>query len=315
MPTPESAIPLIDEATARSRVSTSRAIDLIMEAFRAYGRGETVLSTPSAMVMDAGTNNATFKLKGAVRKDMGLAGFRLIADNDDNGSDYHVVMEADSGRIIGCVDERWLHRVRTAVTGIVATHWLAPPTVRTVALLGSGNIADEAIPALRHLIKPERVIVSSRRMERAQSFAQRHNTAEMPVTAAATVLEACAEADVIISITDANTPILHGADLPRGVTLCGLGGRHELDVSVLDACQTFILDDLDFAAIAGSVAGWIATGAADKQSVEKRMAGTIGDVALGRTGRRAPNDSVLAIIQGMALCDLTLAAAAIGLDR
>lgn len=315
MPTNPSAITQIDEATARSRISTARAVDLIMEAFKAYGRDEAVLSAPSAMLMDAGSGRATFKVKGAVRKDMDLAGFRLIADIGDGGTDYHVVMKATSGEIVGFVDERWLHCVRTAVTGVVAAHWLAPPKVRTVALLGSGKIASEAIPALRHLIKPDRVIVTSRRPERAQAFAERHGTAEMPVTTAATVPEACADADVIIAITDAGSPILHGSDLPPGVTVCGLGGRHELDISVLEASKTFILDDPDFAAVAGSVSGWIGTGAMARAAVDGRMAGTIGDVALGRTGRAAPGDTVLVIIQGMALCDLTLAAAALEMDQ
>ena len=93
-------------------------------AYRYYGKHRDVLSHPSSAFLTLPRETPVkCRLKGAQLADAGIAGARLATP----GHYFCWVVDCDSGAPIGLVDENWLHRRRTAITGALAAKWLARP--------------------------------------------------------------------------------------------------------------------------------------------------------------------------------------------
>jgi ornithine cyclodeaminase len=90
-----------------------------------------------------------------------------------------------------------------------------------------------------------------------------------------------------------------------------MGGGYEFDRDILDASTIFVVDEMDFVCAAGTASRWIKTGQLSRAHLTQRLDATIGDVLSGR--KAVGRGRILAIIQGMAICDLAIAATV--LDR
>lgn len=305
---------ILREGEAEGLVTPAEALDAVEAAWRDYGRHRQVLSKPAAMSLPAGAT--VFKLKGAVLPTQGVAGIRLVADNRDAAGettrDWFWLAEAAGGRPIGLVEAYWLHMVRTAATGALAARMLARPGTRRAALVGAGRIAAHVVPALAAALPGlEHLAVAGRRPEAVARFCAGLPAQPFAVAPAASVAEACRDADLVVTITNATAPVLRAADLSPGATVIGLGDTEIAADVLLGWADRFVVDDLGFACMTGSVAGWIAAGATDAAQLHARLDADVGELAAGlKTGRRGPDDRVLAIVQGMAIGDLALAALA-----
>jgi len=305
------SVPLLSDAVVRALVDADLAMRTIEQTYADYGRERRVLSDPPALLLRSGAaDQASFKVKGARLAARGFAGFRMIADRETEAGeetiDYCWVAEAGSGRLIGLVDETSLHRLRTALTGIVAAKWLARPDSRVATIIGAGKIADELPGPLARVFDLKEVRVATRRLESARAFADRHaGVANMrPFT---DVGAATKDADIVLAITSSSAPVLRAADLAEGACVCGMGGGAEIAADVLDRADRFIVDDLEYALTIGSVRGWLEQGVS-RDAIAARTHADIGEIACGaKPGRVRDSDVILAVVQGMACCDVALA--------
>lgn len=310
----QTSIPVLSEAEVRRVLPLRDAITIVEQAYRDYGMARTVLSSPPAMLGANRDGFALQKVKGAILPSAGVMGLRIIADrmltSGEETIDYCWVADATTGRPIGLVDENRLHRLRTATTGIVAARWLGRADMRSAAILGTGRIADE-LPALIAEAFPglADVRVASRRLASAERFAASH--------AATLAMRPCETdaaldgADLVLAISSAEAPIVLGRHIRPGMTVIGLGGGPEIGLDALDSADRFVADDLTYAYMIGSVKGWVAQGRT-REAIEARLVADIGQIALGeRVGRENDAHSIIGIIQGMAICDVALAHAAL----
>ncbi len=276
------------------------------EAYRYYGRARDVLSHPSAMLlMLPGDPPVKCRYKGAHLEEQGVAGARLATP----GHYYAWVVDFETGTPLGLVNEDWLHRRRTATTGAIAARYFAPPASRVAALVGTGRIGDEVYPTLAHALAFDEFRVTARRFESALAYAERHeNDGAVPIRAVETIEEALDGADVVVTITNAKEAFVRPGMLKPGAFICSMGGVTELEFGVLDEVDRLIIDDLDYALLQGDLAGWIAAGHASTEEIVARIDADIGEVAIGaKLGRTSPEETILGIIQGMAICDLAMA--------
>jgi ornithine cyclodeaminase len=302
---------ILREGEAEGLVTPAEALEAIGSAWQEYGRARHVLSSPAAMKMLSGAT--TFKVKGAVLGQSGIAGFRLVADRHEAAGettrDWFWLADPDGGRPLALVEAFGLHCLRTAATGALAARLLAPAGITTAALIGSGRIAAHVLPALAAALPGLRqVAVASRRFEAVQQFcATAQPGLPFALRPAPSVREACAGASLVVTITSATAPVLHAAHLSPGATVVGLGDT-EIAADVLAWADRFVVDELAFALTTGSVAGWIAGDAVTAAGVAARLDADIGQVAAAlKPGRLRLEDNVLAVVQGMAVGDLALA--------
>ncbi len=310
----------LGDAAVRDLITAADAVRLVWETFTAQGRGEIETSTPPAMSLRLSASpsqsdgeNPTARRGGVKLKAAALpllAGVRIAVDPGSGLVSHCVLVDPNSGAIGAVVAETWLHRLRTAASAAVAAALLLPATTPqpVVALVGTGLIADELPAALALTTAVGELRVAARSSSSAERFAQRHrDRTPAPIRPCASVAEAAAGADLVVLLTSAAQPVLRAEMLPPGATVLGLGGGAELAVDVLYRSDRFFVDDLEFATMAGSAAGWLA-GGLDDDTLSARLTGTLGQLATAAvTARTEPGQTVLGIVQGLAACDVALA--------
>jgi ornithine cyclodeaminase len=314
---PETIPPLrvLTERDIRRVLDVGSATGIIERTFRDYGAGDTQrLSDPPSMFAGSGGRDAAkFKVKGATLVPEQVTGFRLIGDRPAGHGfrSFHLLCVCDdrTGAPVGLLDETWLHRFRTALTGVVAAKFLARPDSRTVALIGAGAIAAELFPALTDHFDLEEVRVVARRVESARDFCRRFDGRFGPrFVAADDAGDAIRGADIVITLSFAEHAVVLPGMLSPGSFLCSMGETEEVDIGVLDEVDRFIVDEFDYATVLGDIAVWLRKGLANRRELEQRVDAHIGEIVAGkRPARQAPDERIFAIIQGMAICDLALA--------
>ena len=155
-----------------------------------------------------------------------------------SGGAMVVVLSAKTGFCEAVMlDNAYLTDLRTGLAGAVAARHLAPETVRTVGVLGSGAQARYQVRALRLVRNFERVLVSARDAGRTAAYAvEMSESLELPVEA--TTPEALVrESELVITTTPVRSPIVDAAWLHPGLHITAMGadlpGKQELDPEVL----------------------------------------------------------------------------------
>jgi ornithine cyclodeaminase/alanine dehydrogenase-like protein (mu-crystallin family) len=290
---------MISEAETVDALSIAEAADVIAQTYRALGNGEVEPSTPSAMRV-AGPPHR-IQLKGAILKADGIAGARLSS----RGHPRMILWDLASGAPILFLEENWLYSFRTGVSGAVVARWLTPRPNPRIALIGAGAIATHMARAFGELCTPEVIAVASRTRESAERLAASVQNARVVV--ADSIEAAVRDADIVATITTAALRIVQSDWIKPGATVLSMGGGPEFDIGVWHNAAHRFVDDLDYALYQGDLSSWVKDGALTQADVTANIT-SIGEAANGRwPGRGDPNESVLAVIQGLTALDLALA--------
>ncbi len=196
------------------------------------------------------------------------------------------------------LDNGYLTDVRTAAAGAVAARHLAREDAQSAAIFGAGAQARLQLEALT-LVRPIR-----RAVLWARDFAKASRAAEelslklrIPVEPEADPERACREADIIVTTTPAETPILSADWIRRGqhVTAMGSDSEHKNEIDPrLFARALYVADSLNQTRRLGELRAAIAAGTAPStQSFPE-----LGQVIAGHAPGRATRDDVT-------FCDLT----------
>ncbi|MBI2881362.1 MAG: ornithine cyclodeaminase family protein [Candidatus Tectomicrobia bacterium] len=242
----------------------------------------------------------------------GVMGFRCAAANSDNPGRglpesfrYILLVEMESCRPLGLVDETWSWELRTGAEAGVAAKHLARPDSRRVGLLGAGRMARTSLTALCEVLPIREVRVTSRRPESREAFSRRMTQdLGVPVIPAATVEEALQGADVVVTATTANAPLVTPPLLGEGSLLLSMGTHQELDPEAFRRIDKVVPDDWEKCKLWGDLAAGLRSGA----FTETGLYAELGDIVSGkRPGRERQGEIILCVPQGMITQDIALA--------
>jgi ornithine cyclodeaminase/alanine dehydrogenase-like protein (mu-crystallin family) len=303
-------IRILEDSELRLIVDRREAIDVIERAYREAAIGTARVSQPSAMLLKGSPQTGTsFKIKGAILEDQDVAGFRCVGDLRDgaDGASYVVLFKAGEARLKALVAEKWLHRLRTAATGLVTCRALCPSGAKRIALIGTGQIAEEFVKIVDFALPGLEVVIASRTAARAADVARAWQSfTTNGLSAAPSIPDAVRGADIVVTLSDANERLFSASDLKFRSLVCAMGGRHEFDADVLQSAAHLVVDEMDWVCTVGNGAQWIGSGQITRAELERRVSGTIGEILAGQ--KVITKDGiVLAIVQGIAICDVALA--------
>lgn len=307
----------ISDELVRAHLSVAEAINVVKGVYRAHGQGGAWLSDPSAQFLREGAHQlSSYKIKGASLPSEGVAGFRLIGNAPSFAGDkeqwtyrYCYLADPYTARPLAIIDEYYQSALRTGVTGAVALSLLGKRDSRIVGLIGAGTIARYLLEALSHFFSLAEIRVHSRSKVSQDSFAKEmESLLNIRVEPVQSSEPAVRGADLVATITDADAVLVQEGWLSDGATLCSMGNNQELDSRVLYEVDKFFVDELSFCKMVGDVHAWISKGYLRESEIVERLHGTIAEVMTGnKRGRESDREKVLAIVQGMASCDLALA--------
>jgi ornithine cyclodeaminase len=300
----------LDETKTASLLSIAEAVRICELGLAEMGEGRGGLSTPQAMFLEGDkTAHVLFKVKGGYLPNLDACGFRVVGDVGEYGADgeSHFCYLADpkTGMPRALVAHTAIHRMRTAACGLIALKTLAPSSAETFALIGAGKIGSYLAAGFRELLPEKRLLIASRRRESAVELAGKFRSPA--VVAADDVQAALKDAQAVVVLTTSPTPVLSAEDFRPGMTVIGMGEHHELPVELLRKADRFIVDDIGFASVLGSLAAWIRLGQVGKDEVERCVDATLGSIVAGKAqGRRTDAEKIFCIVQGVAIADIAL---------
>jgi ornithine cyclodeaminase len=307
---------ILSEADVRSVLDTTIALDLARRTLIDQAAGRSLLSTPSAMALDARPlGGPKFKFKGAAVGFLNASGIRLLSHPGPTtmNTNYCAVYDHSGYQISGLVSEHWLSRLRTAAFGAVSVQALVNPGPLVVALFGTGGIAAEIVPMLAQALEVKELRVNSRQAKSMDAFiSAQAGATDVPMRAEPDGRKAVDGADLVVTLTESPSPLVFGGTLKPGVVVCSMGSYNEVDYPVLAEADRFIVDDIDFAAEMGDGGAWIDQGHLTRASFAARVDALACEVLCGaKPGRRNPDERIMALIQGMAIGDVAFAAHAL----
>lgn len=306
----------IPDKLVRESISITEVIEIVKEVYRAHGNHEAWLSEPSAQFLREGeSQTSNYKVKGASIPSRGVAGFRIVGNilskTEEQSWTYRYCYLADpfTARPLAIVDEYYQSLLRTGVTGAVALSLLGKRESKILGIVGAGHIARHLLEALPRFFSLEEVRVWSRSKVTQESFVREMGSLlDIEIEPVETPEMVVRGADLVVTITDADEVLVSPGWLSAGATLCSMGNNQELNPQILDEVDKFIVDDFDFCRTVGDIHAWMSRGYLKEAEILERLHGTIPEVITGRKpGRESKNEKILAVIQGMASCDLAIA--------
>jgi ornithine cyclodeaminase/alanine dehydrogenase-like protein (mu-crystallin family) len=311
------SIRILAEDDVRAVIDTDRALELARRTLLDQAAGRSYLSSPPVMTLDASEfGSGRFKFKAANVGHVGYAGIRLISRRsaiDTSACNYTALYRHGGLELSGLVPELWTSRIRTAAFGAALIEHLCRPGPLVVALFGTGRISTEIVPMLASILDIVEMRVTSQRAESMEAFvAGFAPRMSFPVRVEPQASRAVDGADLVITLTDAASPLVRAGQLKPGAVVCTMGGKNEVDHAVLAEGARLVVDDPDFASEVGDGGAWIRQGHMTRDGFLNRIDALACEVASGaKPARIADDDRVVAIVQGMAIGDIAFSAFAL----
>jgi ornithine cyclodeaminase/alanine dehydrogenase-like protein (mu-crystallin family) len=237
------SVRVIDEHDVRRLLPMEECIEVMAEALASLARGE--VHNPLRFVVRPPDAQSLMGLmpayRGGERPLWGLKSVVIAPANAARGLDLHqgfvALFDGETGETRAIINAGGITAVRTAAVTGVATRLLARKGANTLAILGAGIQGKANLEAMRSVGSFDRVLAWSRTPGRA--------TAELDgVEEVATVEEAVRDADVVVTATSAQEPILRREWLKRGAHVNAVGSSipttRELDTQTMADAALFV---------------------------------------------------------------------------
>ena len=305
---------IVNQGEVRRLLPMNECMDVMAQTLTALARGEAI--QPLRLVMrlpeKIGALGVMPSYLGNIAS-MGLKVISVFPGNHGTKYDSHqgavLLFEAKHGQLLSLMDASAITAIRTAAVSGVATRLLAREDAQTLAILGSGVQARTHLSAMIEARNVTRARVWSRNAERARQFADRETERHgIPVSAALTVQEAAAEADIICTTTAAPEPVLRAEWIAKGAHINAVGSSipttRELDTAAVKNARLYVDRRESTLNEAGDFLFAKQEGAID----DKHIVGEIGEILTGAVpGRRTPDEITLFKSLGLGIEDLAAA--------
>ncbi|SEB35258.1 ornithine cyclodeaminase [Nitratireductor aquibiodomus] len=296
---------VLTEADLRKAVRLDlKAIDVVEEAFRALASGGVIM--PPILSMDIPQVHGEVDVKTAYIP--GFEGFAIkvspgFFDNPKIGlpslNGLMILFSAKTGLVEALLlDNGFLTDVRTAAAGAVAARHMAPSTVETAGVMGTGVQARLQMIAA-HQVRPfSRLLVWGRDAAKATACANDlAETLGIEVQAEPDPARLVAQSQLVVTTTPAREPVLKADWLHPGLHITAMGsdqeGKNEIEPTALTRADLYVADRVSQCEKLGELAAAIHDGVWHGGTPPE-----LGDIVSGAGTGRTGDDQIT-------ICDLT----------
>lgn len=233
-------LPIFSAADVASLLSWAELLPAMEAALAEYSLGRVLQPVRSVMALP---DPIWFAVMPCIyREVMGAKLVTVAPSNAQRDLPTHQAMihlfSRETGEPLCVMDGRVITAKRTAAVSALATRALARPDGEVLAILGSGVQARTHFEALMTVRSFEEVRVWSRTAEHAARFAAETGAKAMSAE------QAVRDADVIVTVTHCNEPVLFGSWLKPDVHVNAVGSvglnARELDDAVMQNAAVIV---------------------------------------------------------------------------
>jgi alanine dehydrogenase len=310
---------ITEEDVKKLPLSVEAAIPIMEETFRMLS--DNAVENGPRLRMSF--NNGFMQFAPGALHGKQLAGFKLWANfgrgtgvhKGSPGYDYLYSME--TGELLAIIHAYLIGKYRTSAQSAVAVKYLSPPDASSIGLYSAGRIAEGQLEAVCRVRPIRRVRVYSRTPKDRVAFCERMSKRlSVEVIPANAPEEVPRDADIIITASTSEVPILFGDWITRPCLIVAAGANHwykrEIDEKVVTRADLVVVDEKEHAKIESGDLLWpIAHGLLTWNHVKD-----LGDVVAGRVPLPDLRKStILFSSHGLAVTDVAMAARAYELAR
>jgi alanine dehydrogenase len=216
-----------------------------------------------------------------------------------------VILDVETGIPVSILNATGLTDLRTGAAGAIAAKYLSPKREIILGIVGSGRQAEAQVAATARELNIHEVKVWSREARHAEVFAKKFSD----LNAHSVSLEDTCNCDVLVTTTPSREPIIRDKWITEGMHINAIGadapGKEELDPHILSRARVFVDDPMQ-AFHSGEINVPIAKGLYQSWMI----AGTLGEVVLGKRKREKKDEITIFDSTGLAIQDLAIAAIA-----
>jgi len=285
----------------------------IEAGFAAYSRGEATVPPVGELLFQRGDahikygyikGDATFCVKVAT----GFYDNPARGLSSSNG--LLMLFDAATGASVAVLlDEGRLTDLRTAIAGAVAAKYLAPKVVSAIGVIGTGIQAQLQVRHLKGVTACRKLYVYGRRREAVEAYCRTMRDEEFEVIACATPAIVAARANLIVTTTPADAPLLKASDVKPGTHINCVGAdtpeKNEVAADVFAKAALVAADSRSQCATRGDIHHALASGAIGEDRIVELGAIINGDAQ----GRQNDRDITIADLTGVAVQDIKIAQA------
>jgi len=282
------------------------AIEAVEEAFRQLGCGQAE-NLPRRRLH---SSKGMMHLMAASLPSCGYFGFKTYTVFPGRLQFTVCLHSSETGELLALIEADRLGQIRTGAATGVATRWMARIDTKVVGIIGTGRQAYRQVEAVCQVRPVNQVLAYSRSSERLAQFCkatQEHLGVQCnPAASAEEVVEA---ADVLVTMTNSNSPVFKGDHLKPGTHINAAGSnfliKRELDETCIRRCRSIVVDSKDQAKMeCGEFLGPLEKGRLTWDQI-RELSEVVTARALPRTD---PKDITLFKSLGVALEDVAVAA-------
>lgn len=289
-------------------IDISRVNRVIEEAFAEHARGRVQMPPKIYVTLEKGD----FRTMPGYIPSLRIAGVKIVNVHPGNPAlglptvmALTVILDLETGRPVSIFNATELTDIRTGAAGAVAAKYLSPKRRIRLGLVGAGRQARAQAIAISRELEITEILVWSRNRTNAERFCE---TLGMPGCRSEDLKDVC-DCDVLVTTTPSREPLIKDAWVHEGTHINAIGadapGKQELDPAILRRASVFV-DDPAQAIHSGEINVPIARGLYSPEEI----AGTLGEVVIGRKGRRDVSEITVFDSTGLAIQDLAIAAIA-----
>jgi alanine dehydrogenase len=277
----------------------------IEEAFAEHGRGNVQMPPKVYIHFDHGD----FRTMPAYIPSLDTGGVKVVNVHPGNPASglptvmaLTIIISPETGIPEAILNATALTDLRTGAAGAVAAKYLSARRAVTLGLVGSGRQAQAQVDAIAAELSIDEIRVWSRTEKNARAFCDRYADRECTSMS----LERVADCDLLVTTTPSREPLIRDTWIQDGTHINAIGadapGKQELDPAILSRARVFI-DDPAQAVHSGEINVPIRDGVFSPDQI----AGTLGEVVLGKKGRKTDREITVFDSTGLAIQDLAIA--------
>lgn len=296
-------------------VTLDEVIELMREVFREVGNKRVVLPARTAIELNGGIDTVLF-MPAAVPK-MGGTGAKIVSVFPRNKERGKPVITAqvflnnpDTGEVVALLEGTSITALRTAAVSAVATDLLARKEAERLGVFGAGVQARSHIEAIARIRRLQQVTVYSPHFEDAKRLVAELKPSQKidcQIQAVDRPEKVVMNSDILVTATTSETPVFDGRLVQEGTHINAIGSFkphvRELDDETMKRARIFVDSKTEAWKEAGDLIIPFQKGIITEEDVEAEL----GELILGRNGRRNPLDITIFKSVGLAVEDIIVA--------
>ncbi len=312
-------VKMISREQVQAVLTMEKSIELVERVYQAHGHDQVLM--PAKITLDTGESNEWPPYGGSYNAmpaylggSLDISGIKWVwgfNDNRQKGLPYIggliLLNEAHTGEVLAVMDGSFITEIRTGASAGVASRYLARKDSKTLAIIGAGVQGRMNARAVCQELAIEEIRIADLYPEAARAYAaEMAPELGLKVIACESNEQACRGADVIITVTIADEPLVKKEWLKPGCTVLSLGSFQELEEAIPLTCDKLVVDSWEQNAHRGELLKLVHDGRLTRKRVHAEMP----DIVVGRAvGRENDSEIICGCIIGMGSTDIGTAGA------